>query len=182
VARRPPHWAALLAAVVVLLAGCGGSSESQSHRLGLPGDPKQSVGITLPNFAPNKPYVVYVANPCLKSGGPIDVTGVQTVRPEGDMKILDWGVRNRYPGDPYGANVGALPGTLADVVGFAHTPVKSACSSGSDYSQLDVVVATTGPDLAVSHGFRINYKDGTKSGQVISLLILKLCSGVCPTT
>jgi hypothetical protein len=171
-----PGWALAIAAV--LLTGCGGGSAS-AHRLGVPGDPKTGLGATaaIPNIRMGTTYVAYVGSVCLKSGEPIEPSSVEVVKLEGSMKILDWAIRN---GPAAGADVGIAPGKISSRPGFSRQPVTGSCSGTDVPSQLDVELQI-GSATAVSQGFRVNYKDGKKSGHVISPFTLTLCNTTCPT-
>jgi hypothetical protein len=173
-APRLPCLAGIFAAVVVFLAGCGGSSESPSHRLGPPQDPAHATKVSVPHVQLDASYVAYVASLCIESGTPIEPTGVELVK-SSNMKIIDWGILDTASGA-----VGFLKGRLSSVAGLRHQPVQAICSRDSP-NQLDVEVQISGP-VAVSHGFQVNYRDGTKPGHLVTRLTLMLCSGTCPAT
>jgi hypothetical protein len=177
---RRVTWCFVASALLLTACSSGGGGASASHRLSVPGDPTQSAAVGLSNIAADTPWVVYVGNPCLMSGPPIQPEGVRLVDPGGGLRIIDWGIRNRYAGDPYGSGVGAAPGTVAAVPGFAHQAVTSMCSDPAN-TELDVTVERIASAVtAVSHGFRVTFRDGHKSGSFVTRLTLTMCAARCP--
>jgi hypothetical protein len=72
---------------------------------------------------------------------------------------------------------GLRQGRSALLPSFSRRPIKADCAGTP--SRLDVELQMSRA-TAVSHGFRVNYKDGEKSGHVISPLTPTLCSAKCP--
>jgi hypothetical protein len=139
-----------LALAGVVLVGCS-SGSGESTRLALPSD--STVSGRFPNVPIGKPFVVNLVSMCIRSGSPIMITSVDLVKPEGSIKVLDWGVRDRTNGDSYsdGENhPGAAPGKLTDLPGFGHFSVKSTCKSPILGSEFDVDVRMSGT-VAISH-------------------------------
>jgi hypothetical protein len=162
-----------LLAAAALITGCG-SDGGVSHRLGPPADPQHATKISIPHVRLKASYVAYVASLCIKSGAPIEPSGVEVVK-SSNMKIIDWGIL-----DTAGDAAGFVPGTITSVPGVRHQPVRAVCSRGIP-EQLDVEVQISAP-VAVSHGFRLNYRDGEQSGHLVTGLTLTLCSATCPGT
>jgi hypothetical protein len=172
VTTRRAAWL-LLAVAAAVLTGCN-SDSGDSHRLGPPIDPKNATKVAIGHLQERLSYVAYAASLCTESGAPIEPIGVELVR-SSNMKIIDWGIL-----DTTGDAVGFVQGTISSVPGLSHQPVQAVCSRGIS-NRLDVEVQISG-SVAVSHGFQVNYRDGKKSGHLVTGLTLMLCSAKCPAT
>lgn len=101
-------------------------------------------GDEVPGQRAFQPYVFPWRSLCSK-GGAVTIMEVTPIRPSGGITVVDWGVRKRYPGDPYTIddNGGGVPGKVSQFRGFSEsTPVDAPCGSSTVFDELDVSVET----------------------------------------
>ncbi len=102
------------------------------------------MGSEVPGERAFYPYVFPMRALCSK-GGPVTIARVTPIEPSGGIQIVDWGVRKRYPGDPYTIddNGGAAPGKVSQFRGFSEsTLVDATCGDTTVVDEFDVSVAT----------------------------------------
>jgi hypothetical protein len=109
------------------------------------------------------------------------VTAVRAARATGGLKVVDWGIRYRYPGDPYSLtdNPGAEPGPVSQVPGFStSTRVTAKCSDTVRDDELDVSVAIPPPRGTMS-GVWVYYAGGRAFSQfALAVCTTKVCAQV----
>jgi hypothetical protein len=113
------------------------------------------------------------------SGKAITVTSIRAAHPSGGMKVVDWGIRSRYPGDRYtnSDNGGAFPGLVTQFRGFSpRTPVAAHCGDQQRVDEVDVALSMSSSRGAMT-GLWVYY-DGRRT---FSQYAFALCtSKTCP--
>jgi hypothetical protein len=184
----------LTAGSVLLLTGCGASSDPSGHFVAIGGE--YSAGSGQPNVKLNVPYIFQSFAVCT-DGAPVTITSVVPIpskdRSLGVPRVIDWGVHLVVPGlhaypvdDPY-----AAAGSLAHLSGFSRGPVSAKCppdpkdphssEHAKTWDQFDVnTVSAT--DVSLADGFAIHYTAGGHSGTAVLPFQLGMCHTQCPST
>lgn len=175
--RRLARLALACLATVLLAVGC--SSAGNNGPLLHTGS--GAAWAALPNVPRGKPYVFSIYPLCVDKGK-VTVTRVRLNKPRGPIRLLGWGIRLRYPGDPYSpSDIGAGPGQIDRLPGFSHQPVQVKCSDKRHTAEFDVNVEATGPArVAQTRGFVVDYRSDRDTRRVINPYIVSLCSRKCP--
>jgi hypothetical protein len=174
----------VLGLVCVSVAGCSSSSLSDhAPRIVAVGSGQIGAGVPV---RIDRPYVFPMRTLCNDSKPDtfpaIKVTSIRTANATGGMKVVDWGIRRRYPGDPYtnADNGGAAPGLVSQFRGFSSsTAVTVPCGPSDQVDQLDVALSIS-QRLGSMSGVWVYY--GTRS-KVFSQYAITLCAGkTCPAS
>jgi hypothetical protein len=136
-----------------------------------------SASAAVDNVPSMTPFVVYIGNICV-DGSPAFLSDVTQVKPQGHMRVLDWGIRPDTPKHAWSDNPGALPGRLSDVTGFTHGPAKVTCAEPNSSEQVDVNVEKADNAVAISEAFTVSFKGGS----VTLPFRLVLCQHKCPAS
>jgi hypothetical protein len=127
----------------------------------------------------NQPYL-FAIGPLCTTGAPITVTAIRAAQATGGLKVVDWGIRYRYLGDPYDfENPGAEPGPVSQVPGFStSTRVTVKCNDTVRDDEVDVSVSIPSTRGTMS-GVWVYYAGGrTFSQYALAVCTTKVCAQV----
>jgi hypothetical protein len=173
--------ATLIGVATMMLAGC--SSNGVSSHLRIAGDDSPAWA-AMPNVAVNTPWVFATFSLCVDHGS-AQVTNVSTVKANGPIKVVDWGVRVRSSGDGLSSgngDPGAAPGMVSKLPGFTHGSVKVKCTDKARAVEFDVDVQSAAPQVTTTDGILVRYKAGGGTGSITVPFRISLCPKKCPNS
>lgn len=158
---------------LILAAGCG----SHWPRLTMPGKMNSGVAVGIGMLRPNHSADVGSIQVCLTRPGKVTITGVEPIRPVGDIEVQAFAVRPNPLAT--GADLlGSDRRTLAQS-GFdgSHT-VDRVCKTNDGSTSFELGLQLTKPTQADvgAPGWTVSYRSGSHTGTLAVPLGITLCS------
>jgi hypothetical protein len=197
---RPGHALVIAVAVLIGLPVAAVLAQHEAQRgpatrpagtvLRVDGNPGSGAGVILPNLPVRVPYFYLAQNLCT-ANGPVTITGVRLVRPQGHLALVDWAVSNSITG-PADIN-DAAPGQMSALRRFGHQPVTTACPtpspSGKSAAAVQQQASAETQQRVTQFGFSVRLTGPAGTSDAIALtwrqeqdtgeLVLRFAVGEC---